>query len=141
MRRWTTESSNAPATVLSSSVLDSRNRHTAESAREVAESRGRISASESRLAISGATLGVMVDSRLSSTSLRGERSRRGSSTTCLMRVRFHVYVMCTRLSAVWMTAGYEYSPAADSSVIGGLHVTPLLDNDTESGVRPLVEWL
>src|SRR5687767_12015488 len=36
-------------------------------------------------------------------------SRAGSMTTCLIRSRFHVYVMCTSPSLLWMTAGYENS--------------------------------
>lgn len=42
----------------------------------------------------------------------------GSITTCRIRVRCHVYVMWTRPSGLWMTAGYEYSPAPSSSVCG-----------------------
>ena len=46
--------------------------------------------------------------------------------------------MCTRPSAVWMTAGYEYSPGSLSSTSAASHVLPSPETATFSGVRPCV---
>src|SRR5687767_12313056 len=68
-------------------------------------------------------------------------SMAGSIATCLMRCRFHVYVMCTRPSAVWMTAGYEYSPGSLSRTTAAPHVIPSGETATFRGERPFDVWL
>src|SRR5687768_18254839 len=65
----------------------------------------------------------------------------GSIATCLMRCLFHVYVMWTRPSAVWMTAGYEYSPGSLSRTTAAPHVIPSGETATFKGDRPFGVWL
>ena len=44
-------------------------------------------------------------------------------------------------SAVWMTAGYEYSPGSLSSTNAASHVVPSRESATFNGVRPFGVWL
>src|SRR5438874_6322365 len=49
--------------------------------------------------------------------------------------------MCTRPSSLWITAGYEYSPASLSSASAASQLLPSRETATFSGDRSWVVWL